>query len=91
MEIQRDSKEQPYIHWEHAGNKYRRAWIRHSTGAQDWAGTGRYVNVGPCDSAGRVKGHSADFPIYNDLPDEQVLLAFVSAVNAMTGWKERGE
>ena len=89
MQIQRDSKGQPYIHWEHTGNQYRRVWIRHATSAEkDWAGTGRYVNVGPCDAAGRVKGNSADFPIYNDLPDEQVLRTFVYAVNALTGWNE---
>jgi hypothetical protein len=55
---------------------------------KDWAGAkdGRYLNgvrverpgVGPA-------GNPTDFPIFSDLPDEQILVAFVTAVSAITG------
>lgn len=89
MKIQRDGYEQPCIEWSQAENRYKRAWIQHRTGDKDWAGTGRYLNVVRCDSPGRPGGNPTDFPIYNDLPDEQILLSFVYAANAISGNKDK--
>lgn len=85
IRIQRDSRGQPYIEWEQAKGIYKRAWVQHRTGDKDWAGSTRYLNVVRCEPAGHPKGNATDFPIYNDLPDEQVLLSLVYAVNAITG------
>lgn len=85
MKMEEDNHGQPYIEWEQAEGIYKRAWVQRRTGEKDWAGTRRYLNVVRCDSQGHPGGFPADFPIYNDLPDEQVLLAFVHAVNAITG------
>lgn len=87
MEIQRDGKGQPYIEWKQTAGCFKRAWIQHRYGDKDWAGTGRYLNVVRCNSAGRPGGNATDFPTFNDeIGDEQILLAFAYAVNAMTGW-----
>ncbi len=88
MEIQNDGKGQPYIEWDQREGCYKRAWIQRRDGDKDWAGTGRYLNVVRCNSAGRPGGNATDFPIFNDIGDEQILLAFVYATNAMTGWTE---
>ena len=88
MKIQRDGNEQPYVEWSQAKDCYKRAWVQHRTGDKDWAGTGRYLNVVRCGSPGHPGGNPTDFPIYNDLPDEQILLSFVYAANAITGWNE---
>ena len=85
MEVQRDGRGQPYIEWDQGQGAYKRAWIQHRSGERDWAGTSRYLNVVRCDKPGRLGGNATDFPIYNDLPDEQILLAFVYATNALTG------
>jgi hypothetical protein len=93
MIIHRDNQNQPFVEWQHippggGGNRgFRRAWIRHpATADKDWAGTGRYVNVAPIGAlGGGPAGQSADFPIFNDLPDDQVLIAFVAAVCGVTG------
>lgn len=89
MQIQKDGNGQPYIEWEQAENAYKRVWIQHRAGDNDYAGTGRYLNVVRCNSPGHPGGNPTDFPIYNALPDEQVLLAFVYAANAITGWNEQ--
>jgi hypothetical protein len=87
IEIQKDGNGQPYIQWQH-GNApaYKRAWIQHRAGQKDWANTGRYLNVvrteGP-DSG--PSGNATDFPIFSNLPDEQILEAFVAAICAITG------
>lgn len=86
-QIQRDGNQQPYIQWQHGqAPGYKRAWIQRRTGEKDWAKTGRYLNVvrteGP-DSG--PSGNATDFPIFCDLPDEQVLQAFVVATCAITG------
>ena len=86
LPIQTDTRGQPYIQWKQADNYYKRAWIQHRPKDTDWAGTGRYLNVVKSDDRG-PSGNATDFPIYNDLPDEQVLRAFVYAVNAITGCK----
>ena len=86
MNIQRDGKEQPYVEWEQAPGGAKRAWVRHADRATDWAETGRYINVVRIEGLGTgPAGQSTDFPIFNDLPDEQVLIAFVSAVCGITG------
>lgn len=92
MRIERDTKDQPYIEWEQAEGGFKRAWVqRKSDPAKDWAKSGRYLNVvrvegprlGPA-------GNPTDFPIFSSLPDEQILLAFVTAVSAITGCPIRG-
>ncbi len=90
MKIKRDTKGQPYIEWEQAKDIYKRAWIQDRRGEQDWAGTRWYLNVVRCDERRNPDGIPADFPLYNKkynkkLSDEQILLAFVYATNAITG------
>lgn len=85
MEIRKDGQGQQYVEWNQGNECYKRAWVQSRTGSKDWAGTGRYLNVVRCSEPGRPAGNATDFPIYNDLPDQQVLLAFVLATNAITG------
>ena len=89
MEIQKDSKGQPYIEWSQAEEMYKRAWVQCRTGRKDWAGSGRYLNVVRCASPGRIGGNPTDFPIYNDLPAAEILVSFVYAVNAVTGYTKK--
>jgi len=87
IHIQTDTKGQPYIEWVQAevpgGRK--RAWIQRRDGDKDWAQTpdGRYLNVVRVDET--PSGSPTDFPIFSELPDEQILVAFVAAVCAITG------
>ena len=85
MEIHRDGNGQPYVEWDQGRGAYKRAWIQERVGEKDWAATRRYLNVVRCEEPGKLGGNPTDFPIYNDLPDEQVLLAFVHSINAITG------
>jgi hypothetical protein len=87
MNIQRDTKGQPFVEWEQASGGCKRAWIQHKTDpATDWARTGRYLNVVRIESLGQgPAGNATDFPIFCDLPDEQLLEAFVVSVCAITG------
>jgi hypothetical protein len=87
MEIQHDQKGQPYIEWEQIPGAFKRAWIisREPGDEKSWANVKRYLNVVRCNSAGHPGGNPTDFPIFNQLPDEQILLAFVHATNAITG------
>ena len=89
MNLQHDQKGQLFIEWEQAPGGYKRAWIQRKTDpAKDWARTpeGRYLNVVRIESlGGGPAGNPTDFPIYSELPDEQILVAFVSAVSAITG------
>jgi len=89
MKIQRDSKDQPYIEWRQGAAGYKRAWIQRKPGSdKDWATAkdGRYLNVVRVEKAGAgPAGNATDFPIFSDLPDEQILVAFVAAVAAITG------
>ena len=88
MEIKRDGNGSPYIEWEQAAGCYKRAWIqRKADASKNWANAERYLNVVRCNEPGRPGGNPTDFPIFNDLPDEQILIAFVQAVSAMTGCK----
>lgn len=92
MEIKRDQKEQPYIEWEQAPGGYKRAWIQTKdvSTEQNWADVpgGRYLNVVRIEKlGGGPKGNATDFPIFSNLSDEQILLAFVASVSAITGCK----
>ncbi len=87
MEINKDGNGNPYIQCEQVPNIWKRAWVRHATGEKDWASTGRYINVVRCHNDRNPAGNSTDFPIFNDLTEEQVLVAFVHSVNAITGCK----
>jgi len=93
MNIQRDTMGQPFIAWEQAPGGYKRAWIQHRTDPErDWAETNRYLNVVRTDELGSgPAGQATDFPIFSDLPDEQILEAFVLAVCAITGCRLPGD
>lgn len=86
--IQHDGSEQPYIEWRQAvdanGKAHvKRAWIRHSTAENDWADVGRYLHVARVEN-GKVNA-SPDFPVFSDLTDEQILVAFVVSLNGIIG------
>src|SRR3546814_15246262 len=89
MKIQRDSKDQPFIEWQQGASGFKRAWIQRKPGtAKDWANAtdGRYLTVARVASRGAgPAGNATDFPIASSLPDEQALLAFVTAVSALSG------
>jgi len=89
MNIQRNTKDQPFIEWEQAPGGYKRAWIQRKTDPEkDWANTpdGRYLNVVRIERhGGGPAGNATDFPIFSNLPDEQILEAFVASVSAITG------
>jgi hypothetical protein len=89
MNIQRDSKGQPFLEWEQAPGGYKRAWIQRKTDPEkDWAQArdGRYLNVVRITELGSgPAGNATDFPIFSDLSDEQILEAFVLSVCAITG------
>ena len=87
MQIKCDGNGSPYIEWEQIPGSFKRAWIQRKSDERDWAGTGRYLNVVRCNSEGHPGGNPTDFPIFNDLSDEQLLIAFVQGVSAMTGCK----
>ncbi len=91
MKIEKDGKGQLYIEWDIAPGwgGYKRAWIQHRTDPdKDWANTGRYLNVVRVEGPGQgPAGNATDFPIFSELPDEQVLEAFVHSVCAITGCK----
>ena len=87
MEIKHDGKNQPYVEWEQS-NGAKRAWIQYRIGEKDWANTpeGRYLNVVRINSLGEgPSGNATDFPIFSQLSDEQILIAFVTSVSAITG------
>ena len=89
MKIDLDQQGQPYIAWEQAPGGYKRAWIQHRAGSEkDWANTpsGRYLNVVRTKTLGSgPEGNATDFPVFSNLSDEQLLVAFVSSVSAITG------
>lgn len=89
-----DGKNQLYVEWEQgpasgAGiGGFKRAWIRQPQNpSDDWAGTGKYVSIAATSGLGQGPvGRSADFPIFSDgLPDDQMLVAFVTAICGLTG------
>lgn len=64
MQFGTDGKGQPYVEWDIAQGILKRAWIQHRTGPNDWAGTGRYLNVVRVEAPhSGPKGQAADFPI----------------------------
>ena len=76
-----------YIAWEQSGG-FKRAWVQNRVGDKNWAQVrgGRYLNVARTETlGGGPSGNATDFPIYNNLPDRQILEAFVTAVCAITG------
>ena len=89
MHIQRDSKGQLFIEWKQAEGGFKRAWIQRKPGTdKDWANArdGRYLNVVRVERSGAgPAGNATDFPIFSELSDEQILVAFVTAVSAITG------
>lgn len=89
IEIRTDTLGQRYIEWAQAEGSptfYKRAWIQHKAGEKDWAETGRYLNVVRIDRERPGSGgNPTDFPVYSQLPDDQILEAFVAAVCAVTG------
>jgi hypothetical protein len=93
VQIQRDTKGQPFIEWQQAPGGFKRAWIQRKTDAEkDWACTpeGRYLNVVRVEALGAgPAGNATDFPIFSSLSDEQILLAFVASVSAITGCQLR--
>lgn len=93
MDIERDAKGQLFIEWEQAPGGFKRAWIQRKTDpSKDWAKArdGRYLNVVRVEGRGiGPAGNATDFPIFSDLPDEQILEAFVAAVSAITGCRLR--
>lgn len=95
MRIFKDGNGSLCIEWEQANGHFKRAWIQRKTDpAKDWAKAknSRYLNVVRCNEPGHPGGNATDFPIFNDLPDEQILLAFVHSTCAITGceFKEVG-
>lgn len=94
MDIHRDGLGQPYIEWAQAPGSFKRAWIqRKSNPDKDWAEVSRYLNVVRCNSPGHPGGNPTDWPIYfdeSDMPDEQILRAFVYATATITGGKIPG-
>ena len=90
METKTDKNGSLYIQWSQGKNQQgqdceKRAWVQHKEGENDWANTGRYLNVVRCNFDGNPGGNPTDFPIFSKLlSDEQILLAFVHSVNAIT-------
>lgn len=88
MNFHKDNNGALYVEWQQGPTGgFKRAWIRTPAAPdKDWAGTGRYINVAMIPALGAGPGGpSADFPIFNALLDEQVLVAFVAAVCGVTG------
>ena len=89
LTVQHDTKGQPFVEWEQGPGGFKRAWIQRKTDpSKDWARTpeARYLNVVRIEALGEgPAGNATDFPVYSDLPDEQILVAFVYAVSAATG------
>ncbi len=84
--IRRDTLGQAFIQWQQHREGWKRAWIQTRSGEKDWAETGRYLNVvWAAGEDGGPAGNATDFPIFCDLPDEQILEAFVASVCAVTG------
>lgn len=87
MNIQTDLKGQSFVEWQQAPGGFKRAWVQHKTDPdKDWAQTGRYLNVVRIEALGAgPAGNATDFPISSELPDDDILQAFVASVCAITG------
>jgi hypothetical protein len=77
------------VEWEQAFGHKKRAWIQVKDDPdKDWAKTPqrRYLNVVRVGKdTGNPGGNPTDFPVFCDMPDRQILEAFVLAVCAITG------
>ncbi len=88
MQIKLDGKGQKYLEWEIFPGGYKRAWIQRRDEENDRARTPqrRYLNVVRVETLDKgPAGNATDFPIFSLLSDEQILVAFVSSVCAITG------
>jgi len=74
------------MQWLHRGDGYfKRIWIQYRSGDRDWAGTGRYVNIGNWKD-GRLVGIPQDLPVYRrDVTDAQIVFAIALVLNGTTG------
>lgn len=91
LEIQIDGNGSKYVQWHQTEAGIKRAWIQRKTGEADWAKTGRYLNVVRCGDNGKPAGNATDFPVFNTLPDEQILWSFVYATSSITGCEIKQE
>ena len=89
MQIKKDGKGQKYLEWEIGPGGFKRDWIsivtRKRIGRRRRAPNLNVVRVEAFDKG--PAGNATDFPIFSDLSDEQILIAFVSSICAMTGCK----
>jgi hypothetical protein len=87
FQIRKDGNSQAYIQWENAPGSFRRAWVRRPKDSDKvYARTGRYLSVVRTETLeSGPAGNATDFPIFSDLPHEQVLEAFVACISAITG------
>ena len=86
LKIHKDGLDQPFVQWV-VCNDYRvRAWIQIKTGADDWANSGRYLNVVRChDVTGNPNGNPTVFPIFNRRADSEILQEFAASACSITG------
>lgn len=77
-----------FVEWDRGAGGRARAWIKRRTDEKDWAGSGRYLNAARIEEpGGGPRGNGLDYPIWNNLPDDDILRAFVSSVSAIVGNK----
>jgi hypothetical protein len=75
-----------YVEWDRGAGGWARAWISRRSEDKDWAGAKRYLNAARIDQpGGGPRGNGLDYPIWNDLPEDDVLRAFVVSVSAIVG------
>lgn len=86
MHFGNDGKGQRYVEWDIGSGALKRAWIQRRIGPNDWAGTGRYLNVVRVEqpNAG-PKGQAADFPVFGKKEDDTILQDFVDSVCQAVG------
>src|SRR5258708_6136872 len=83
--IQHDTKGQPYTEWEQAPGIRKRAWIQRRDGEKDWAHhSRRQISETLYALTKLLQEILTDFPVFSQLPGQQVLEAFVGAVCAVT-------
>ena len=86
IETGTDGNGSKYVEWQIGEGGYKRALIQHRTGDKDWARTGRYLNVVRIEQFHKgPAGNATDFPIFNAIPDEEILRNFVILTAAVTG------
>jgi hypothetical protein len=75
-----------YVEWDRGAGGWARAWIKHRPADKDWAGAERYLNAARIEQpGGGPRGNSLDYPIWNNLSDDDILRAFVTSVSAIVG------